>query len=149
MLYKGSMSSDAPEYFRRDREGGVTAPDLSKDCHWAAHVVRARGRRSRFTSVSLDKAKIEIFGPSLYLALRDKIEEEGHNIIEHNTLLEALRSQAHSTEKADRLQALQAIRYSTARKEGLIDWNFDTSRVERKDIITYGYKSVQQFFREI
>jgi hypothetical protein len=137
------------DYFRRDQERGITAPDLSKDCDFAEHVVRARGKRTRFTSVSLDKTKIDDFGPVLYLALRPVIATDGHAIIEHTILLAALRNAASSSEKADRVRAVQAMRYAKRRKEGLIDWHFDLDGVERKEYIRFGFDAVQKYFSRV
>jgi hypothetical protein len=137
---------DSPDYFRRDQERGVTAPDLSKDCAFAEHVVRARGKRTRFTSVSLDKTKIDDFGPTLYLALRPSITQDGHSIVEHQNLISALRSSATASDKAERVRALQAVRYATRRKEGLIDWNINIDGVARKELISFAYNTIQRYF---
>ena len=71
------MTPKPPDYFRRDQADGVTAPDLSKDCSYAEHIVRARGKRTQLTSVSLDPQKINDFGPALYRALRPDIDGDG------------------------------------------------------------------------
>ncbi len=139
-------ASSHPDYFRRDQEGGITAPDLSKDCAFAEHVVRARGKRTRFTSVSLDKARIDDFGPALYLALRPVITTDGHSIIEHADLMASLRASASSSTKAERVRAVQAIRYAQRRKEGLIDWRFNLDGIERKEYIRFGYTAIQKYF---
>lgn len=135
-----------PYYFRRDQEGGITAPDLSKDCALADHIVRARGKRTRFTSVSLDKTKIDDFGPALYLALRPVITTDGHSIIEHPDLVAALRNSASSSDKAERVRAVQAMRYAQRRKEGVIDWRFNLDGIERKEYILFGYTAIQKYF---
>jgi len=142
-------ASQLPDYFRRDQERGITAPDLSKDCTYAEHIVRARGKRTRFTSVSLDRDKIDDFGPALYMALRPEIVRDGHSVIEHGTLIGSLRSTAASTDKADRERALQACRYAFRRREGLIEWAFDISPVERKNLISWAYARVQNYFQAI
>ena len=140
------MATPAPDYFRRDQERGITAPDLSKDCVFAEHVVRARGKRTRYTSVSLDKTKIDDFGPLLYLALRSMITTDGHSIIEHSDLIAALRTSAASSDKAERVRAVQALRYAQRRKEGLIDWRFNLNGVERKEYVSFGSNAVQKYF---
>jgi hypothetical protein len=56
--------------------------------------VRARGKRTQLTSVSLDPQKINDFGPALYRALRPDIDGDGHSIIEHSELLQHLRVSA-------------------------------------------------------
>lgn len=142
------MTPQQPNYYRRDQEHGLTAPDLSMDCAYAEHVVRARGKRTRFTSVSLDKAKIDDFGPALYLALRSVIAQDGHAIVEHHDLMAALRSSAAALDKAERATALRAVRYATRRKEGLIDWKFDFRRIEKKNLISFGFAAVQKYFKK-
>jgi hypothetical protein len=134
------------DYFRRDQESGITAPDLSKDCAFAEHVVRARGKRTRFTSVSLDKTKIDDFGPALYQARRPTIASDGHAFIEHTDLIASLRMSAASSTKAERVRALQALRYAQRRKEGLIDWRFNIDSIGRKDYVSFGYNAVQKYF---
>lgn len=135
------------DYFRRDQVAGITAPDLSKWCTLAEHIVRARGKRTKFTSVSLDPDKIDDFGPALYQALCEKITGAGHPIIEHDQLIRELREAAQSGIKADKVRALQAQRYARRRREGLIDWDFDTSRVPQKDLITWAFDRIQEFFQ--
>ena len=140
-------AAQLPEYFRRDQTHGITAPDLSKDCAHAEPVVRSRGKRTKFTSVSLDRDKIDDFGPSLYVALRPNLSADGHLVVEHISLMASLRNAAATGEKADRLKALQAIRYAERRREGLIDWKFDISSVQRKDLIRWPFSKVQKYFQ--
>ncbi len=141
------MTEPKPDYYRRDQTKGITPPELSKDCTFAEHIVRARGKRTRFTSVSLNKEKITDFGPALYIALRPKIETDGHAVIEHSALMNALRAVAMTGEKEDRLRAVQAQRYATKRKEGLIEWKFDISRVERKDLYVWSVSQTSPYFK--
>jgi hypothetical protein len=138
-----------PDYFRRDQRGGVTAPDLSKGCTLAEHIVRARGKRTKYTSVSLDRHKIDDLGPELYQALCREILGQGHKVIEHDGLMQSLRSAALGSDKWDRRRALLAQRYAKRRLEGLIDWIFDTTQVQRKDLITWAGTQIQGFFRVI
>ncbi len=143
----GAASPQQPDYFRRDQDRGVTAPDLSKDCAHSEHVVRARGKRTRLTSVSLDPAKIDDFGPALYVVLRPGLAGDGHSIIDNHDLLASLKQSAASTNKADRVRALQAMRYAARRHEGLIDWKFDVSGVDRKDLICWAFSQIQKYFQ--
>ncbi len=135
-----------PEYYRRDQKGGITAPDLAKQCTLAEHIVRARGKRTKYTSVSLEPDKIDDFGPTLYQARCLDILHENHSVIEHNVLIETLRLAALNGEKSERRKALQAQIYARRRREGLIDWAFDITNVERKDLITWAFGQVQGFF---
>jgi len=129
--------------------GGVTAPDLSKPCTLADHIVRTRGKRTKYTSVSLDPDKIDDFGPTLYQALCPEIVGKGHAIIEHDALIQSLKAAVLEGDKLDRRRALQAQRYAIRRREGLIDWTFDITRVQRKELITWAFAQVQSFFRVI
>lgn len=142
-------SAPKPDYYRRDQKGGVTAPDLSKPCTLAEHIVRARGKRTKYTSVSLDPDKIDDFGPTLYQALCPEILGKGHAVIEHDALIRSLRTAALDSDRLDRRKALQAQRYAIRRREGLIDWTFDTTLVQRKELITWAFTQVQSFFRVI
>jgi hypothetical protein len=135
------------DYYRRDQEGGVTAPDLSKPCTLADHIVRARGKRTKYTSISLDPDKIDDFGPTLYQALCPEIIAKGHVIIEHDALVQNLRKAALAGDKMDRRKALQAQRYAARRREGVIDWTFDISHMQRKELITWAFTQIQSFFR--
>lgn len=140
------MTSQLSDYFRRDQGDGVTAPDLSKDCSFAEHIVRARGKRTQLTSISRDRQRINDFGPVLYRALRSEIDADGHTLVEHEELMRQLRIAAESTEKEERARALQAQRYAKRRLEGVVRWDFVLSGVERKDWITWAFRHVQKYF---
>jgi hypothetical protein len=130
------MTDQSPEYYRRDQADGVTPPDLTKDCSYAEHIVRARGKRTQFTSISLDPEKIRDFGPMLYRALQRQIGQDGHAIVSHRDLLQQLHEAAASTAKEDRARALQAQRYAKRRREGLVVWSFLLDGIDRKTLVT-------------
>ncbi len=134
------------DYFRRDREDGISPPNLSKDVTYADHIVRARGKRTKFTSVSKSKDKIRCFGRQLYKVLRDKLETDKHRLIEHAALITELQKQATTETKGERLKAIQATRYAKKRLEALVEWHFDTSGVERKALITWAAEKVRPYF---
>lgn len=138
------MPSD--EYFRGDQRAGITAPDPSKQCELHEHVVRTRGRKTGYTSVSLDKHAIEIFGECFYRLNQERAIEDGHRFVEHASLIDTLRRTALEGEKAERLTAVQALRYAKMRKEGIVCWMFNCSGVERKDLITWAGRKVQDYF---
>ncbi|TDI34253.1 MAG: hypothetical protein E2P02_30805 [Acidobacteria bacterium] len=137
------------EYYRGDRAAGVTAPNLSKEHTYAEHVVRARGKRSQFTSLSLDRLKIHDFGDTTYQVLRDTLDDDAHELVEHERLLEELRRVATESDKAGRARAIQAIRYSKRRKEGLVNWRFDISGIDRKDLVTWAFRQLKKYFRKV
>lgn len=136
-------------YYRRDQKDGITPPDLSKTCTYAEHIVHARGKRTQYTSVSLDAQKIAKFGPSLYELECEFVEKDQHGLIEHQRLMTELQRVAKQCEKEERARALQAIRYARSALEGLVDWKFDTSGVERKELITWTWRKIQPYFRKL
>lgn len=137
------------DYFRRDQSHGITAPNLLIDCTYADHIVRTRGKRTRFTSLSLDRSKIDDFGPALYLVLKLEVIQDRHSIVEHADLIASLREAAESSDKADRVKAIQAQRYATRRQEGLVDWVFDYGSIERKELVTWAFNKIQKYFRKL
>lgn len=139
----------ATNYFRRDHTDGVTAPDLSKDCSLAEHIVRARGKRTQLTSVSTDPSKINDFGPQLYKAHCDEVAKDGHVLIEHAELMAKLRKAAESNTKEERARAIQAQRYAKRRLEGLLKWGLNPAGVERKELITWAFGKVQKYFSKV
>ena len=136
------------DYFRGDSKAGITAPNLARDVGYADHIVKARGKRTQFTSVSRQPGKVWDFGDQLYRLKREDAASDGHKLVEHETLMAHLREQARSEKKAAKLKALQAIRYAKKRLEGLVDWSFDTSGVDRKDLITWAATKVQPYFEK-
>lgn len=140
------MTLEIKHYYRRDQSNGITPPNLAKFCSYAEHIVSARGKRDQYTSVSLNPNKIRIFGEKLYRLLKKKLSDDGHNLVEHNVLLESLRKIAATEVKADRGRALQALRYAKKRKEGIISWDFNTGSIAKKDIILYAYSKIQAYF---
>ena len=133
-------------YYRRDQKDGVSPPDLSKDCSFADHIVHARGKRTKFTSLTLDIARCRDFGECTYKLIRESAEADSHKIVEHEHLLAALQQTAFQGDKDERLKAIHALRYARMRKEGLVDWQFDISRVERKELIDWARRQIQKYF---
>jgi len=70
-------------------------------------------------------------------------------LVEHGELLRELERVIREEDKADRLRAIQAKRYAVARKEGLVRWVLDISRVARKDIITWASAQIQKYFTQV
>ena len=146
----GSATTQAtPPYFRRDQEKGVSPPDLSKVCTFAEHIVHARGKRSQYTSVSLDLARIQDFGEAAYQLNCKKTVDDGHALIEHSPLILELQRAVREGEKAERLKSIQAVRYAKKRKEGLVRWRFAIPKVARKDLITWAHGKVQAYFVKV
>ena len=134
------------DYYRGDQKTGVSAPDLSKNVGFADHIVKARGKKTQYTSVSSDPEKITIFGESLYHLRRDQIAANEHVLVEHDQLISALQEEARNSDKGTRLKAVLAQRYARMRREGLVVWKCDVSRVDKKDLITWMYRYIQVYF---
>jgi hypothetical protein len=137
------------DYFRRDQRDGISPPDLSKECTYAEHVVHSRGKRTQFSSVSLDLTKVRDLGDASYRLLREALVSDRHTLVEHEMLLSELQTVVREGEKAERLRSIQALRYVKRRKEGLVHWSFDTSGVARKDLIGWAQKRVQIYFARL
>lgn len=140
------MPDETPEYYRRDRLDGVTPPNLLKISTLSEHIVCARGKSSQYTSVSFNKRKIKLFGPSLYKLKKDIIIADAHTIIDHADLICNLQELVRGTDKQERVRALQALRYAKQRCEALIDWKFDIQKLERKSVITWTFEQIQKYF---
>jgi hypothetical protein len=141
------LPDDSPRpYFRRDRSAGITPPDLAKTATYAEHIVRARGKRTQFTSVSLDAAKVRDFGDMLYRLKRDVLVKDAHGLVEHEALLQSLQQTIQASDKAERVRAIQAVRYARRRLEGLVEWRFNVAAVPPKDLIGWAAKYVGAYF---
>lgn len=136
-------------YFRRDQAARISPPDLSKPCSYAEHIVHARGKRTQFTSVSLDPAKIRDFGDTTYRLKRELTQAHGHALVEHEELLDELRRVINEGSKAERARAIHARRYATWRKEGLVRWSFNFAGVKRKGLIAWAETRVQVYFSRV
>ncbi len=145
-MLPGAEGITARDYFRRDQRAGVSAPDLSKACTYAEHIVRARGKRTQYTSVSLDLTKIRDFGDTTYRLKREETLRDGHELVEHEVLLDELKRVVREERQAERQRAIQALRYAGRRKEGLVKWKFNMAGVARSELINWVYGRVQNYF---
>lgn len=144
------MSDDEPRpYFRGDQTNGITGPNLAATCSYADHICRARGKLTQFTSVSLDQNKIRDFGDVIYELLRSEVDTDGHVTIEHESLIEELQRCVKEEIRAERARSLLALRRAKQRSEGLVDWRFDTSGVNRKDLVNWATTHVQKYFQKV
>ena len=145
----GNDVSAARDYFRRDQRDGISPPDLSKDCTFAEHIVHARGKRTQLTSVSVDLSKIRDFGDTNYKLERERTSRSGHSLVEHEALLAELKRSIREDGREESDRAARALVYATRRKEGLVQWAFDTSGLARKDLLTWAFDKVQHFFTRV
>ncbi len=136
-------------YFRGDQHDGVTGPNLLKTCTYAEHICHARGKLTQFSSISLNAAKISDFGETVYRANRTLLDDDRHHMIEHELLLDELRRAIRESSKQEKTQAISALRRAQRRREGLVDWKFDISRIDRKDVIAWANAAVQKYFTKV
>ena len=135
------------DYFRRDQADGVTPPNLSDQSSFAEHVVHARAKRTRFTSLSIDPALIVEFGPQLWRLLQPKLEDDGHQVVDHDTLVRALRDGARSaSDPGAQDLAARALPRAIRRREALVSWSFDVSRIARKELSEWARPHVRSYF---
>lgn len=134
------------DYFRGDQKSGITPPDLLKDVDYADHIVKARGKRTQFTSVYKERGRIRDFGDQIYQLKRSRIDGDRHQLVEHQTLVGALQEQARGADRAVRLKAVQALRYAKMRLEGLVDWRCDISGVDKKERFTWAASHIRPYF---
>ena len=145
-----STKQTASPYFRRDQQTGISPPDLTKDSNYVDHIVHARGKRTRFTSVSLDLSRLRDLGEASYRLIREEIDADGHYLVEHAELVGALRTIVGQERRGEKQKAIQALRYARLRKEGLVDWRaFDISRIHRNDVITWAADRIQKYFKRV
>jgi hypothetical protein len=116
---------------------------------YADHIVKARGKRTQYTSVSKDRTRIRRFGDQLYKLRRPRLDGDGHGLVEHDALMASLQEEARASNRGERLKAVQALRYARKRLEGLVDWHFDISGVERKDLLTWAAAKVRPYFSKV
>ncbi|WP_437718783.1 hypothetical protein WMF45_21645 [Sorangium sp. So ce448] len=134
-------------YYRRDQADGITPPNLADASTYAEHIVHARGKRTRFTSLSSDPATIVDFGPQLWQLLQPKIYDDGHGVISHDALVSTLREETRaSLDPAARELASRALPRAVKRREALVHWNFDVSRIARKELSEWARPHVRHYF---
>jgi hypothetical protein len=69
-------------------------------------------------------------------------------LVEHEDLIQRLRDEACHEDKAARLRAVRALQYAKRRREGLVEWKFDISGIERKNVIEWTRQHIQGFFEK-
>lgn len=88
------------------------------------------------------------FGEASYVLDQPLVASHNHILVLHEILVAELRRVIQEEDKAERLRAIQALRYAQRRKEGLVEWRFDSS-VARKDLISWAERHVQQYFKRL
>lgn len=140
-----TVQQDQRPYYRGDQASGITGPNLAKNCTFAEHICRARGKRTQFTSISLEPNSVRDFGDIIYKLRRPETDADGHQTIEHEALLESPRGTIKEAVRAERQQAILALRRASLRREGLIRWQFQIPS-NTTDLITWAEQQVQPYF---
>lgn len=136
-------------YYRRDQEKGITAPKLDAGVSFVEHVVRARGKKTQYTSISHDVNRISHFDGVDYEVLHTDVVGDGHLLVPCDALQCELKKVAYEGEKAEAQKATRALGYVRKNLESLIDWKFNVATVAPKDIIAWAYSSIQKYFRKM
>jgi hypothetical protein len=137
----------ASEYFRRDQADGISPPNLADRSSMAEHIVHARGKRTRFTSLSVDPSTIVEFGPQLWRLLQPKLMGDGHGLVDHEALVRTLRDEARSAvDPIAQDLAARALLRAIRRREALVSWSSDVSRVARKELSEWARLRVRPYF---
>lgn len=89
------------------------------------------------------------FGPVLYEALTKELKSNGHRLIDHQTLINSLREAAKGGDKQDRVRAVQALRYASRRREGLVIWSLDHSLIDRKNVFEWTRSKISPYFQVV
>jgi hypothetical protein len=147
-LHVATVEDERRPYYRGDQASGITGPNLAKTCTFAEHICRARGKRTQYTSISLEQNKVRDFGDVIYRLKRRETDADGHDTIEHETLIQALRDAIQQSLRAERQQAILALRRAKSRKEGLIRWRFNIPS-NATDLVTWAQERVQKYFGRI
>jgi hypothetical protein len=134
------------ELFRRDQTDGITAPNLADTSSFAEHIVHARGKHTRYTSVSTDPDTIRDFGPQLWQLLQPKTQQEGHRVVSHDELLTELRRILSTGTDEEKERAVRALPRAKKRREALVEWQFNLQNVERKELMSWAQKHVRPYF---
>lgn len=134
------------DLFRRDQVDTVSGPNPDDTSNYAEHVVHARGKRTRFTSVSTSKDAIRDFGDQLWKLAQPKVTDDGHVVVTHEELLQGLRALLHGDDERARELAARALPRSRQRREALVDWRLSIDGIERKDRISWAERYVRAYF---
>jgi len=138
--------SDQNDLYRRDQTDGISPPNLGDRSTYAEHVVHARGKRTRYTSVSEDPARIHDFGQQLWKLRQPEVQGAGHLVVVHTALLARLQADLRGGDPDLRELAARAIPRVRRRLEALVDWRFDITRIDQKEIVNWVIAQVRPFF---
>lgn len=141
------MIAPTPGYYRRDQADGVTPPNLAdEESTYAEHIVHARGKRTRFTSLSDDPSTIADFGPQLWRLRQLELRDGGHRVEHHDALIQALRVQTGDARPDVRQLARKALQRAQKRREALVIWCFNISGVAPKALPEWARPHVRPYF---
>ena len=136
-------------HYRNDNPKGITPPNPDADRDKVAHITKHRGMKTPYTSVSEDKDCIQHFGGVTYQTVPEHIVSDHHECVSHPDLLSELQDLVRTSKRAEKIVASRAFMLAQRAKEALIEWQFDVASIERKNRITFCYKSIQQYFQRV
>ncbi len=136
-------------HYRKDSPNGITPPNPDSIRDIVSHITKHRGMKTAYTSVSEDQNAIKHISGQLYKTDSSEIILDNHKFITHPELTEALKGVIQSSQKADKVIASRAFQFAVRAKEALIDWQFDLSKTDRKERISWCYEHIQKYFSRI
>ena len=75
---------------------------------------------------------------------------DGHELVEHRVVDSVNSDESFAMRrKPNVIRAIQALRYATRRKEGLVNWSFDITWVSRKDLSDLGQNASSTYFTRL
>ncbi|QSQ19249.1 hypothetical protein JY651_28355 [Pyxidicoccus parkwayensis] len=135
------------DFFRQDQSDEITPPNLGMEATYAEHIVHARGKRTQYTSLSTDPSCIKDFGPQLWRFHEAPAAADGHRVLGHQDLVATLREELTSSrDRKARELAARALPRAIQRKEALVLWAFDISRISRKELSEWARPHVRRYF---
>lgn len=134
------------QHYRGDQDKGITAPNLGLDVTFAEHVVKARGRKSNYTSVSENRAAAQIFG-KVYTLDEIGLRNDGHQLFCSISIQKSLQDTIKSGGPQAQL-ALRAVPRVAKNSECLIKWDFKIpSKFTGGSLISWTYNTIQKYFK--
>lgn len=97
------------DYYRKDHPKGITPinPDFEKDV--VEHITKARGTKTRYTSVSNSLLSIRWVNGVGYKVVTEKVLTDSHEILNYDYLLELLTKEFQDSARKKRILVNSAI----------------------------------------
>lgn len=136
-----------PTHYRKDSPNGITPPNPDNVVSLVEHITKHRGQKTHFTSVSEKADAVKHFSGTLYSTEPESITADTHSFQTHSEVRDELRGLIQTSKRGDKVLAQRALQYAEKAHEAVISWQFDLSRVDRKDRINWCGSRIQAYFK--